>query len=73
MFHEPKTKEEAAKYRYGAWAGNPKGTAYDETKCAAEVWGGPRGFTAYQCTKKNGKGTGGLYCGTHAKKCKHDC
>jgi len=34
MFHEPKTKEEAAKYRYGRWAGRPFGNGYDAAKCA---------------------------------------
>ncbi len=68
----PKTKEEAAKYRYGCWAGAPRGHAYDDRHCAYEVWGGPRGFTSYQCTRQNGKGLHGMFCGTHAKKVSSD-
>lgn len=64
----PKTKEEAEAYRYGAWAGNPRGNAYDPARCAAEVWNQSRGLRASQCSRRNGKGPDGLYCGTHAKK-----
>lgn len=63
MFNAPRTKQEALKVRYGQWAGNPKGTGYNETRCAYEVWN----IISRQCSRKNGKGPGGLYCGTHAK------
>lgn len=68
MQYMPKSHEEAVGYRYGQWAGNPRGERYDPCRCAAEVWSGPRGMTAKQCTRKNGKGPNGLYCGIHAKK-----
>ena len=61
----PKTKEEAEAYRYGEWAGNPRGNAYDPSRCAEEVWHGMR---SSQCSKRNGKGAYDLHCGTHAKK-----
>lgn len=65
MFHEPKTLKEARAFRYGRWAGEPKGREYKEGKCAAEILGG---WNFYQCPFKNGKGPAGLYCGIHAKK-----
>ncbi len=49
MFHEPTTKDEAAKYRYGRWAGRPFGDGYDAAKCAAEV---SDGWMHKQCAKK---------------------
>lgn len=67
MFHEPKTKEEAKAYRYGTWAGNPKGVAFDPGRCAAEV---SDGWGFKQCAKKPGSGHDALYCKTHAKMCK---
>ena len=67
MIDIPRTKEEARKYRYGEWAGNPKGTRYYEDKCAYEVWGS-RGFLSAQCSKKNGHGPDGLYCKVHARR-----
>jgi len=67
-FNIPKTLEDAQKYRYGAWSGMPKGTKYQDGRCAYEVWNGPRGMTASQCSFKNGHGPHGLFCKTHAKK-----
>jgi len=64
MINYPKTLEEAKKYRYNTWAGNPNGTPYDPTRCAYEIF---KNFTAWQCTRKNGYGPGGLYCKQHAK------
>ena len=61
----PKTLEEAKNYRYGEWAGNPKGIGYKEGFCAYEI---PDGWLYRQCSLKNGKGINGLYCGIHAKK-----
>ena len=69
MFHEPKTKAEAEKHRYGTWAGNPRGVAYDELLCAAAIIADGDYWT-HQCIYKNGKGPNGLYCGMHAKKVK---
>ena len=67
MFHQPLTIGEAKEYRYGKWAGDPSGQAYDQTCCAAEIHDG---FRFYQCSRKNGKGPDGLYCGIHVKKLK---
>lgn len=67
MYHQPLTKEEAAKYRYGTWSGCPDGYAYEPARCAAEIYGNIR---YGQCTNKPGKGPDGLYCGIHAKKVK---
>ena len=64
MFNNPKTFEEARKYKYGSWAGNPRGRKYDEQHCAYEVWGE---FRAYQCSRKNGHGINELYCRQHAR------
>jgi len=64
MIDYPKTIEEAKKYRYGSWVGNPKGTPYKEGRCAYEVWSA---FISYQCTRNNGHGPEGLYCKQHAK------
>lgn len=67
MIHPPKTLAEAKKYRYGEWAGNPKGDAYDPACCAYEYW--PKGeWVPHQCTRPNGHGPAGLYCKQHAKK-----
>ncbi len=64
MFHEPATKEEAKTYRYGKWIGNPRGVAFDQCRCAAEV---SDGWRFRQCAKKPGSGHDGIYCKTHAK------
>lgn len=68
MLVPPKTLDEARAVIYGAWAGNPRGQKYQEGHCAEEVWSGPRGMTANQCSRKNGHGPAGLYCKTHAKR-----
>jgi len=68
MFEKAMTLDELKKRKYGVWAGNPNGQAYDPTRCGYEVCN-PTGFGHYhQCSRKNGKGPGGLYCGIHAKK-----
>jgi hypothetical protein len=67
MFHEPLTLEEAKKYRYNTWAGNSSGRAYVVGRCAAQVY---RQWLSYQCSRKNGKGPNGLYCGIHVKQLK---
>ena len=60
-----KTIEEARAYRYDKWIGSRKGIPYKEGRCAYEVWSR---WLPRQCSKKNGKGVNGLYCGTHANK-----
>lgn len=67
MLYPPKTLEEARKYRYNRWGGNPQGTAYKEGFCAYSVYDA---HLSYQCRHKNGKGINGLYCGIHAKRVK---
>lgn len=67
MLTEIKTIEDARKYRYNNWAGNPKGYKYEEGYCAEEI-ADSGGWMYYQCRKKNGKGLNGLFCGIHAKK-----
>jgi len=61
-----KTLEEAKKYRYGQWAGNPEGQKYQEGRCAYEVQDSVSG-RFYQCLRKNGYGINDLYCKQHAK------
>lgn len=67
MIDSSQTLEEARKHRYNEWAGNPKGSPYNEERCAEEVWPRDR-WVSYQCTRKNGYGPEGLYCKQHAKK-----
>ena len=52
---------------YDVWAGNPKGIPEDPARCIAPVrnWSG---WHFYQCQKKRGHGTDGLYCKQHAKR-----
>lgn len=64
----PLSLEEARKYRYCEWAGQPKGRPYAEGHCAYEVFPSARGGLPYQCTRKNGCGSDGLYCKQHAKR-----
>ena len=54
-------------YRYGEWAGNPKGYPEDKSLCVQEVWAPGRGIHCYQCRRKRGHGPDGLYCKQHAK------
>jgi hypothetical protein len=68
MLDAPKTKEDAQKYRYHCWAGNPSGREYQEGYCAYEVWAQGRGISCHQCSRKNGHGPDGLYCKQHSKK-----
>lgn len=65
MIDTPKTIEEARKYRYRLWAGNPNGKPYREGYCAWEIYDN---FLGCQCSQKNGYGPGRLYCKQHAKK-----
>lgn len=52
---------------YGEWAGNPKGTPEDKERCIKEVFP-TDAWIPYQCRRKRGHGTGGLYCKQHGKK-----
>lgn len=61
--HSPKTIEEARQHRYGVWAGDRKGRAYVEGRCAKEV--SANGWTYHQCTRKS---VNGLFCKQHAPK-----
>jgi len=61
-----KTLEEAQKYKYGKWAGNPNGNKYVGGRCAYEVQD-LISNRFYQCLRKNGHGINGLYCKQHAK------
>jgi hypothetical protein len=63
--NRPKTLDEARKYRYGQWAGNEKGHAFDPGCCAYELY---RGWLPSQCSRKPGTGPGGIFCAQHAKK-----
>lgn len=57
-----KTIEEARQHRYGVWAGDGKGKAFVEGRCAKEV--SANGWTYHQCTRK---AVDGLYCKQHSK------
>lgn len=65
MITPPQTAEQAAKYRYNTWAGEPKGQKYKPSQCAYECYAGIAQF--YQCPRKPGHGPAGLYCKQHAK------
>jgi hypothetical protein len=65
MIDLPTTLEEAKKYRYGQWAGNPRGFSYIQGRCAYGVYG--TGYIESQCTRKNGHGSANLFCRQHAK------
>lgn len=68
MIDYPKTLEEAEKYKYHQWPGNPTGNSYVKNRCAYEVWAQGGIILAYQCLRKNGYGPEQLYCKQHAKK-----
>jgi len=52
---------------YNKWAGNPKGTPEDPTRCIAFVaYDG--GWHFRQCSRKRGHGLNGEYCKQHAKR-----
>ena len=61
----PRNLEEAKRYRYNKWAGNPQGWAYDTERCAWHVFS-ERG-NSYQCLRKPGHGTDGIFCKQHAR------
>lgn len=69
MLNPPKTRENAEKYRYGEWAGNPKGMAYWPNRCAYEIcdyeiW---TDGNYSQCSRNPGYGPDNLYCKQHAR------
>ena len=67
MISPPRTLAEARAYRYGDWAGNPKGVAYRAACCAYEVW--PKGrFIPSQCSRPAVAGPAKLYCRVHARR-----
>jgi len=59
-------------YRYGAWAGNPKGRKENTSCCCQEVWPNDRGVVPYQCNRKRGFGYKGWFCKQHAKRYPED-
>lgn len=48
--------------RYGRWAGNPRGTPEDKTRCVEAVW---EQWNDRQCSRKRGYGPDGKYCRQH--------
>ena len=64
----PQTREEAAAYRYGQWAGEPNGRAWREEQCAYEVFPVSGSWIPHQCQRRPGHGPAYLYCAQHAKK-----
>lgn len=60
------SKEQARKFRYRDWAGNPGGYAYNEAWCAAEVHDGGRSVLFHQCRYSPGHGPDGMFCKVHA-------
>ncbi len=72
MFYSdaPRTIEEAQKIRYNRWAGNPRGVAFDKSRCAFEVSEHGKSCLFHQCTRNTGSEPGGLYYRIHAKKIK---
>jgi hypothetical protein len=54
------------KRTYDNWAGNPKGTPEDKTRCVESVCPPPY-WHIYQCSRKRGFGLNGEYCKQHAK------
>ena len=51
--------------RYGAWAGNERGTPPDYNKCCASVYSTDGSFIPRQCARKAAHGPDGAYCKTH--------
>jgi hypothetical protein len=67
MITYPKTKAEAQAYRYGKYAGCPKGHAYVPERCAVEI-SQAVGWSWVQCSRKAGHGPEKMFCVQHAKK-----
>lgn len=54
--------------RYGQWAGDLRGVPEDVMRCVVEVWPKDGRRIPWQCLRKRGYGTDGMYCKQHAKK-----
>jgi hypothetical protein len=54
--------------RYRCWAGSPKGTPEDKSRCVESVHDEGRSPLSHQCGRKRGHGPEGLYCKQHAKR-----
>lgn len=52
------------KYRFGQWAGNPKGVKEDISRCFKGVFDP---WIEHQCTRPRGYGYKGLFCKQHSK------
>lgn len=52
--------------RYNMWAGNPKGTPENTSRCIEEIYE-QVSISSRQCSNKRGQGKEGLYCTMHAK------
>lgn len=66
MRYQPSSRKEAESIRYGAWAGHPKGNAYNPKYCAARTMTPGRGSLPTHCSRKPGHGPDGIYCKEHA-------
>jgi len=51
--------------KYGDWAGNPRGTPADPSRCCERAGGYGRGEIPHQCSKKRGYGPEKAYCKQH--------
>lgn len=60
----PEPQEDGLR-RYRTWAGSPKGTKEDVTRCVATVADGGRSPLSHQCRRKRGHGKDGLFCKQH--------
>jgi hypothetical protein len=68
MLYPPKTRRDAQNHRYGSWAANERGVAYNPKRCAYEIPGGSSGMIYRQCSRPLGHGPAALYCKQHAKR-----
>lgn len=59
------TKSSFHKDSYGRWAGNPKGTPCDPSRCADQVFPAERGSMHHQCRRSRGYGPEKAYCKQH--------
>lgn len=66
MSKQPKTKSALAKHRYGTSDKNPKGQSYDPNQCGCIIYEQRTPTLNWQCSRKNGYGTNGLWCANHA-------
>lgn len=52
-------------WRYGTWAGDPRGVPEDPSRCIMELFGAVGSPGGYQCTRKRGYGPAGAWCKQH--------